>query len=171
MKQHCTEVDLLELYYLPDGPVAKDGHVSGCSECQARFEHLSAKLRSAADRHLGTVDRLPETFWARQRVAIDRAVQKQRGAHSPWSFRTAAALLIALLGVVLLVSRDRIQRAPALIATESAVTAAEAAVTDTAPLNVIGSTDDPWQSEALSSYRSVIDWEEWVDEGTSGGTS
>jgi hypothetical protein len=170
MKQHCTEVDLLELYYLPDGPVAKDGHVGGCSECQARFERLSAKLRNAADQHAGAVDRLPETFWVRQRVAIDRAVQKQHQAHSPWALRTAAALLIALLGVVLLVSRDRIQRNPERIATETAVTPAQTPI-DTAPLTVIGSTDDPWQSDALSSYQSVIDWEEWVDEGKSGGTS
>ena len=52
MKDHFTEADLLETYYMEPGasmPVMM--HLANCADCAARYERLDRKLREAAVCH------------------------------------------------------------------------------------------------------------------------
>lgn len=52
MKEHYTEADLLETYYVEPGasmPVMM--HLASCAECAARYDRLERKMREAAACH------------------------------------------------------------------------------------------------------------------------
>ena len=55
MKDHFTEADLLETYYMEPGasmPIMM--HLAKCTDCAARYERLDRKLREAAVCHTET---------------------------------------------------------------------------------------------------------------------
>ena len=161
MKQHYSEADLLETYYTAPGqsmPVMM--HLADCTECAARYERLEQKLRSlAACDHAEK----PETFWARQRISVMRKIDARRERSSFLSrvsrVAAAAALVVALGGGVM-----------SLRNTDSPVQIAELQPAVTASLDdsTAGSLDssepsDPWQSDELKDFQSVVAWESWVD--------
>ena len=52
MKDHFTEADLLETYYMEPGasmPIMM--HLANCAECAARYERLDRKMREAGACH------------------------------------------------------------------------------------------------------------------------
>ena len=143
MKTHYSEADLLETYYTAPGqsmPVMM--HLAGCTECAARYERLDRKLREAAACHTER----PDTFWARQRNAILHTIEHRRP--SRLRFAAAAALLLAIAGGLLTYQGS----AP----TPAAIPQAEEVV-----------PSDPWESEELQDYGSVVQWESWIDESKS----
>lgn len=135
---HYSEADLLETYYTQPGesmPVMM--HLAGCSDCAARYERLERKLHDLSSCH--TAEK-PESFWARQRLAILRRMEPRRRFVSA---RLAAAVVLAfsLGGLAVYTTRD-------------APPAAEVQVSV---------PDDPWQSEELQDYAGVVQWESWVE--------
>ncbi|HUP63311.1 MAG TPA: hypothetical protein VNA69_23175 [Thermoanaerobaculia bacterium] len=154
MSQHYSEADLLETYYTQPGesmPVMM--HLADCTECAARYERLSQKVRAlAACEH----DK-PETFWARQRMLIMRGIENRGHAPRRASLAAAAALVLIAGGLVTWnLSNDPV--APPVPAASVAAAAAVPAV-----------SDDPWQSEELKDYQSMVAWESWVESDTKDG--
>ena len=145
--KHFSEADLLETYYLQPGesmPVMM--HLARCTDCAAKYDRLERKLREAAACHTGDK---PETFWTRQRLSILRQTEGSSRTSSRWVMRTAAAAVLTIgIGSAALWQRNTPAPVPApapvqVIAEEAAVPA------------------DPWQSEELRDYQSIVDWESW----------
>ena len=154
MKQHYSEADLLETYYTQPGasmPVMM--HLADCPDCAARYERLEKKVRGlAACAH----EEKPETFWARQRIAVLRKVEARRS----FSFgRVAAAAMLALTlsGVVAL----RVSEAPGHRVAESRIAHAAAAPADEPAAGAL--EESPWESDELSDLHSMVAWESWID--------
>ena len=151
MSQHYSEADLLETYYTQPGeslPVMM--HLADCEECASRYERLSNKIRGLASCEHDK----PETFWARQRMLILRNVENRvdglRARRS--TFAAAAALVLVLGGLVTWnLKQERTVVAPAEPPVAAVVAEPPAA-------------DDPWQSEELKDYQSMVAWESWVEE-------
>lgn len=144
-EQHYSEADLLETYYMQPGasmPVMM--HLADCADCASRYERLEKKVRGlSACAH----DDKPETFWARQRIAVMRKLP--RNASTARTARiAAAALLVATLGGWL---ASRSPEAPAAVAQP------EITVQVTTPAN-------PWESEELGEFHSLVAWESWEDQ-------
>ena len=160
MKAHYSEADLLETYYTQPGesmPVMM--HLAGCNDCAARYERLEAKLRGlTACEH----DQ-PETFWARQRISVMRKIDQQRDRSSNVSRIgrvAAAAMLVALLGAGVFGWKQS-TRAAAPVQQQAVQTATLEAAE---PLTLETSEPaDPWASDELKDFQSVVAWESWVE--------
>jgi hypothetical protein len=139
--EHYSEADLLETYYMQPGasmPVMM--HLADCTDCAARYERLEKKVRGlTACAH----DEKPDTFWARQRIAVMRRLPQHSSARRAMRV-AAAALLVATLGGWLA------SRQPDPVATP----APELTVQVTTPA-------DPWESEELDDFHSLVAWESW----------
>jgi predicted anti-sigma-YlaC factor YlaD len=163
MKQHFTEADLLETYYTQPGesmPVMM--HLADCSECAARYERLERKLRGlTACEHAEK----PDTFWARQRISVMRKIDAQRdrsATASRFSRVAAAAVLVVVLGGGVFTWREG-SKAQRLNGAEPKVIQT-ATLETTEPLSLEASEPaDPWQSDELSDFQSVVAWESWVE--------
>ena len=162
MKQHFTEADLLETYYMQPGdsmPVMM--HLADCADCAARYERLDRKLRSlTACEH----ESKPETFWARQRMLVMRKIDARRERRSTIARVTriaAAAMLVLVLGG--LITWDQLDQPSSQPVVETMATAAATTVHDTTPTSPI--EESPWQSEELDDYSSIVAWESWVEDG------
>jgi hypothetical protein len=152
--KHFSEADLLELYYMQPSEAAPIvEHVNGCQDCQQRYRRLAQKLRDGAS----CATEKPDTFWTRQRLMIMRAVENAR-ANSGSRIRTArvaaAAFLAFLLGGAVVYKSVE----PALKQPPVVVSPAPVASND--DLKV---PPDPWQSDELKDFGSVVQWESWVD--------
>lgn len=167
MKQHYSEADLLETYYTQPGdsmPVMM--HLADCSECAARYERLERKLRGVAACH----DEKPETFWARQRISIMRKVGAQPTRRPRVAgIAAAAALTLVLGGLVTWKAVDESSSRPVVETRPTTVTASlddskTRRLEDSAPA-------DPWQSEELKDFQSMVAWESWVDPKANGDQS
>ncbi|MEO8379176.1 MAG: hypothetical protein ABI779_05890 [Acidobacteriota bacterium] len=160
MKPHFSEADLLETYYMRPGesmPVMM--HLADCVECAAHYERLEAKmqsLRSCAH------DEKPDTFWARQRIAVMRKIEGRR-ERMPMMRIAAAAIVVLVLGGI--VAWDG-GHAPAVGASRTVQHAAPPATTVNLDDAAAGRLDDsPWASDELQDYSSMVAWESWVDNG------
>lgn len=166
MKPHYLESDLLETYYMRPGesmPIMM--HLAGCTECAARYERLDQKmqsLRSCAH------DEKPDTFWIRQRMSILRRIEggRQRVSFARVASIAAAAVLVLLIGALMTWNRNQVPSghgrvAPVVTAT-TATTAGPVAVEEA--LNRL-EPGDPWQSDELEDYSSMVDWESWMENG------
>ena len=159
MKPHFTEADLLETYYLKPGeslPVMM--HLADCTDCAARYERLEAKMQGLRSCHR---EEKPETFWARQRLSILRRIDARRERRATMSRITrmaAAAMLILVLGG--LVAWNRVDEPAPVQTVESGQTAV---LEDVAAQEA--AVADPWQSEELNDYSSMVAWESWVEDG------
>jgi len=160
MKQHFSEADLLETYYTRPGesmPVMM--HLADCAECAARYERLERKMRSLREcpPHEKHAAEKPETFWVRQRMQVMRKIDARRERRASIARVTriaAAAMLVLVLGALL--TWDRVdETAP--------VPVVETAQSTIAPDTTTSS--DPWQSDELKDYSSMVAWESWVEEG------
>jgi anti-sigma factor RsiW len=148
--KHYSEADLLETYYMQPGaslPVMM--HLADCSDCAARYERLDRKIRGIAS---SCHTEQPESFWVRQRHAIMERAQQQ-----PRVSRTrriaAAAMLVAVLAGAAAGYRATSERqqqqqqtAPSIVVTTPSVPA------------------DPWDSEQLDEFGSLVAWESWEGE-------
>lgn len=144
--EHYSEADLLETYYMQPGasmPVMM--HLADCADCAARYERLEKKVRGlAACAH----DEKQETFWARQRISVMRRLPHHSSAARTMRV-AAAALLVATLGGWM-ASR---QSEPVPV-TAIAPPVQEITVQVTTPA-------DPWESEELGQFHSLVAWESW----------
>lgn len=160
--KHLSEADLLETYYMqPSEASAIIEHVNGCGECQDRYRRLAQKLRDIA----ACPTEKPDTFWTRQRLMIMRGVDnvRQRSRRSNRTARVAAAAFLAFLlgGAVVYKSVE-----PRLKAREEIVSPAPVASTDDLKVPA-----DPWQSDELKDFGSVVQWESWVEANGTKGSS
>lgn len=159
MKPHFSEADLLETYYTKPGeslPVMM--HLADCSECAARYERLEAKMRGLRS---CSHDEKPETFWARQRISVMRKIDRRRERTATIARVTrvaAAAMLVLILGAFL--TWDRAPQPSSLQVVETVQTAT---LEDATTRNL--EVADPWQSEELNDYSSMVAWESWVEDG------
>ena len=163
MKPHFSEADLLETYYTQPGesmPVMM--HLARCSECAARYERLERKLREAASCH----SEKPDTFWTRQRIAIQRRIadRSAQAASVARTLRIAAALSMAFFlgGAIVYKSVEpQLQSPPAVSVSNRQPSAA-----GRQPLrsnDELLLTHDAWQSDELKDFHAVVEWESWVD--------
>ena len=155
--KHYSEADLLETYYTQPGdsmPVMM--HLADCTDCAARYERLERKIRG-----LGACEQdKPETFWARQRMLVMRRIDTR---HSPrFSHLAAAAALVLVLGGV--ITWNEVSESQSRTVSEPATVTASAETVNTV-------SDDPWQSDELKDYQSMVAWESWVDSDTKNGES
>lgn len=164
-KQHYSEADLLETYYMQPGeslPVMM--HLADCTDCATRYERIERKVRGlAACDH----DSKPETFWARQRISVMRSIEKTHRTSSVARVtRVAAAAVLALvLGGVITWNRGE-EVVPSV--KHEAVTNTVSNETNTSSTVISKSNDDstdPWQSEELKEFGSMVEWESWVENG------
>lgn len=159
MKQHFSEADLLETYYMRPGesmPVMM--HLADCADCAARYERLERKVRGLRE---CAHDEKPETFWARQRIAVMRKIDTRRERRSSIARVTriaAAAMLVLILGA--LVTWDRIDQPSSRPVVETA--SVQSAPLDDATRRL---DDSPWASDELKDYSSMVAWESWVEDG------
>jgi hypothetical protein len=166
MKTHYTEADLLETYYMQPGesmPVML--HLASCRDCAKRYDSLERKLREAAS--CTTHDR-PETFWTRQRLTIQRRIgqRKERSVQVAHLTRIAAAAVLAFfLGGVTVYRHvePQVARGPQVINVQQQVPAATAATPATT--DELQVPRDPWQSDELADFHSVVAWESWDSDG------
>jgi anti-sigma factor RsiW len=154
---HYSEADLLETYYMQPGasmPVMM--HLADCSDCAARYERLEKKVRGLSS---CAHDDKPETFWSRQRISVMRKIGAQRPSYARVTSVAAAAVLVAALGGWF----SARQVAPPAAAVVVAPTAApEITVQVTTPA-------DPWDSEELDEFHSIVAWESWDTPPTKNG--
>ena len=157
MKPHFSEADLLETYYTKPGeslPVMM--HLADCRECAARYERLESKMHGLQSCHR---DEKPDTFWARQRISIMRKIDRRRERSAAIVRVTrvaAAAMLVMVLSGLLMWKRDE---KPAAIPVVQTVQTA--AIDDVTSRSLEDS--NPWQSEELKDYSSLVNWESWVE--------
>ncbi|HYS53268.1 MAG TPA: hypothetical protein VER58_05835 [Thermoanaerobaculia bacterium] len=164
--KHFSEADLLETYYMQPteaSPIIE--HVNGCNECQDRYRRLAQKLRDVA----ACPSEKPATFWTRQRLMIMRAVDNARenAQRSVRTARVAAAALLAFLlgGVVVYKSVEPTLKSPAM------VVVAQQTASPAAPADDLQIPRDPWQSDELKDFGSVVQWESWVEASSPQGSS
>lgn len=155
MKEHYSEADLLETWYVSLGqslPVME--HLTHCRVCVERYERLERKLREAA----ACPAERPESFWAAQRESITGRVAaggRWRRA-APLRVAAAALLVVVLGGLGIYRTSDPAPPAVALTATRQVDAAAQSEALEV--------PSDPWESEALRDYQPVVEWESWVSE-------
>jgi hypothetical protein len=154
--KHYSEADLLETYYTQPGasmPVMM--HLAECPDCAARYESIEKKLRS-----LNACEEQPEIFWARQRSSILQSIERRRSRGAALPRLAAAAALVIAIGGLTLMRNDQPAKTPPA-AFQTATTATAAAAEDA--LQPVPA--DPWESEQLSDFQSVVAWESWVENG------
>ncbi|HEX6097680.1 MAG TPA: hypothetical protein VF432_15235 [Thermoanaerobaculia bacterium] len=159
MKQHFTEADLLETYYMKPGesmPVMM--HLADCPDCAARYERLERKMRSLhACSHEEKQAEKPESFWTRQRMQILRKIDARRERRGMAARLAAAAAVV--LAVTAAVTWDRADESTGLPVVE---TVGARALDDSTTRRL---DDSPWSSDELNDYSSMVAWESWVEEG------
>ncbi|MGZ5431607.1 MAG: hypothetical protein ACXW31_05140 [Thermoanaerobaculia bacterium] len=159
MKQHFSEADLLDTYYMRPGesmPVMM--HLADCADCAARYERLERKMRGLRE---CAHDEKPETFWARQRIAVMRKIDTRRERRASIARVTriaAAAMLVLILGA--LVTWRQVDESPSLPVVE---TVQATSLDDPSTRRLDDSS--PWQSDELKDYSSMVAWESWVEDG------
>jgi predicted anti-sigma-YlaC factor YlaD len=153
MSRHYTEADLLETYYMQPGEASEIiAHVNGCAECQQRYRRLGQKLRETA----ACPAEKPATFWTRQRMLIMRAVEDARrpSAAAARSGRIAAAAMLAfILGGAVVYKTVQPKQPVVVVAQQTATAAAES--------DDLQVPRDPWQSDELKDFGTVVAWESW----------
>jgi len=165
MTKHYSEADLLETYYLqPSEATPIIEHVNDCHQCQQRYRGLARKLRDVA----ACPAEKPATFWTRQRLMIMRAVENagERSQRLARTMRVAAAAALAFVlgGAVVYKSVEPPLKAPAVIVWQQ--TASATPSTDDLQI-----PRDPWQSDELKNFGTVVQWESWAPEASNKGAS
>lgn len=162
MKQHFSEADLLETYYTRPGesmPVMM--HLADCTDCAARYERLERKMRGLRE---CPHDEKPETFWARQRLSVMRKIDARRARTASIARVTrvaAAAMLVLVLGA--LITWDRVDQSTSRPVVETA--AIQTVPPDDSTTRRLDDSSNPWQSDELDDYSSMVAWESWVEDG------
>ena len=159
MKQHFSEADLLETYYMKAGesmPVMM--HLADCADCAARYERLEKKMHSLRD----CPHEKQETFWVRQRIAVMRKIdaKRERSASFARVARVAAAAMIVLVLGALITWKQVDESTSRPVVETAAITSVPLDDSSTRSLD-----DSPWESDELNDYSSMVAWESWVEDG------
>ena len=154
MKEHYSEAELLETYYMQPSEASEIiAHVNGCNACQDRYRRLAQKLRESSSCETDK----PETFWTRQRMIITRAVERARHQSGSSAVRggriAAAAMLAFVLGGAVVYKTVQPKTPVAVVAQQTLTTPAE-----DMDLQV---PRDPWQDDELKDFSAVVAWESW----------
>ncbi|MFA6955517.1 MAG: hypothetical protein WC538_06555 [Thermoanaerobaculia bacterium] len=173
MTKHYGTGELLAYAYLPEDD-AVSRHLDGCDACMGRFKTLRAELDRHASEPIGA--ERPETFWKRQELSVMRAIET-RGRRASWLTARFAAAAAAVLFVVtaFLAGRGSVTSATAtstvVTATVASTATSSIATSQESGLTSSQLSTDPWQSEQLQDFQSVVDWETWVEaDGKKRGT-
>ena len=163
MNKHWDDASLLEAHYLEttrDGELA--GHLATCNDCRLRLMAVVAIARQD-----GLADELPETFWTRQRMLVARRIAAADPRSRPMlrmmHVAVAAMLALVLGGFLFYRSTTSLSQEP--------LTITQAAATRTAPVATeeLNVPHDPWESEQLKDFSSVVEWESLVDKSPTRG--
>lgn len=168
MKPHYGNDELLEHAFIPDANAELALHLASCESCAQRF----ATLRGGIDRHAGaseTPDR-PETFWKRQELGVMRAIDRRQRRMPGAGARVAAAAAVVFVVVAFWAGRGSVSNTTPLTASVVTATVASTSMQSTSASQDNGLTTtqlatDPWESEQLQDFQSVVAWETWVDDG------
>jgi len=156
-ERHYSEADLLETYYTQPGasmPVMM--HLADCSECASRYERLEGKVRGLAA--CGTHDQQPESFWARQRGSVMRRIEARQRTSTVARFSRVAAAAALVLGLGGWFTLSRAPEAPSVAAVSTMLEASSD------PSLQVTMPADPWESEELDEFHSLVAWESWEDQ-------
>ncbi|HEY5610756.1 MAG TPA: hypothetical protein VIL97_06100 [Thermoanaerobaculia bacterium] len=167
--KHYTEAEMLELHYIPGGLVPAIRHLPECEECHATFEKLQRKLHEAARSACAdVVERKPETFWSRQRIAIMRAIERQSAPKRPAVYSAKRLAVAAILVLV-------IGGSAALVTLQVMSPKSETPSRDLVQIQTVEHTEemgvelldlqasnDPWDAKELESFGEVVEWESWI---------
>ena len=133
-------------------------HLADCSDCASRYERLEKKVRGLSS---CAHDDKPDTFWARQRISVMRKIGARPSTFARVTRVAAAALLVAALGGWF--SSRQVDPPPTSVqAVTKTQPAPEITVQVTTP-------DDPWESEELDEFHSIVAWESWDAPKTKNG--
>jgi anti-sigma factor RsiW len=157
MNRHLDDAELLEAWYLEEADGDAADHLASCERCNAQLLEVVALVREGA-----AEDERPESFWQRQRLSIERRIERETVQAPAWrrvaNIAAAAMLTLVLGGLLLFRSSAPEPERPALVTQSASVTAAAEAQV----LEYEGSKD-PWESEELESFGNVVEWESWVE--------
>ena len=173
MTTHYGTADLLQYAWLPDADAAIAQHLASCDACRERLAALRRELEKDAEENSSAG--MPETFWKRQELGVMRAIERQAGRRGWASVRYAAAAALIVVVSAFLLGRGSVvspepQGTSAVTATVAS-TATAAGGSGESGLTTNQITTDPWASEQLQDFQTVVDWETWVeDDGKNRGT-
>lgn len=162
--RHYTEVELLELYYVPGAATKAYLHVAECSDCNTTYERLQAKLRGAAQVSCDRTTAKPATFWSRQRGSILATISDRRPrlVRLPVWAAAAAAIVLTISGASWNLQLRDLGNLGAAIESRSHQLLA---VNATLATPLLSDASDPWESNELSDLGSVVAWESWILDG------
>lgn len=172
MTKHYGTGELLAHAYLPEDD-AVSRHLAACDECRSCFAAVRAELDRHASQPIGS--EMPETFWKRQELGVMRAIDKRGSRMTGFSAQIAAAAALLFVVTAFLLGRGSV----ATVIPASTVVTATVASTATTSVTVAQDgglttsqiSTDPWQSEQLQDFQTVVDWETWVEaDGKKRGT-
>lgn len=163
MTKHYGYDELLAHAYLPEENAELELHIASCERCEERFRALRAELA----RHAQGAAQMEkhETFWKRQELGVMRAIDRRQRRIPGIGAQLAAAAVVVFVVGAFWIGRGSVTNAPSTITGTAPIvaTASPIAVQD----NGLASTQlttDPWQSEQLEDFQSVVDWETWDDD-------
>lgn len=172
MNRHFEDGELLAAVLSTDdesGVAAT--HLRDCADCRARHAHVREALRDSLPAPVAQ----PDTFWRRQQLQIERRVSREgRGAMHPGRvLSVAAAAILAFVLSAVGIYRSFQQPAPAATTQTASIATVQNTSTATAATHeeLLQSSQDPWASDELKGYHSVVEWESWVDTKNKGDQS
>lgn len=172
MTKHYGPGELLAHAYLPDDDAVSQ-HLSDCDACRSRY----AAVRAELDRHASNLHEVekPETFWKRQELGVMRSIERRSNRLSGTTYQLAAAAAVLFIVTAFLVGRGSVttMNPTAAVVTATVASTATTSITASQDNGLMTSqiTTDPWQSEQLQDFQTVVDWETWVEaDGTKRGT-
>lgn len=168
--KHYSEVELLEQYYLVSGQDEVGRHVGECEVCATRYQRLREKLSCSAADHRQQVNSKPESFWVRQRMAIQREIARgnREMPALAWRLAVAAVLLIfAGAAIVVVINSPGERLSPQVV---QSVPAPEMTDPILATVSENSVPADPWESDQLQPYSELVEWESWLAESEEKGT-
>ena len=166
MTRHYGNDDLLAHAYLPDENADLALHLASCEVCEKRFGTLREELKKHAAPSDGPEK--PETFWKRQEIAVMRTIDKRQRRMPGLGARIAAAAAVVFVVAAFWAGRGSVATAPLTstmaTTTIASTTTASANATQDNGLATSQISTDPWQSEQLQDFQTVVAWETWVDD-------
>lgn len=167
MNRHLSDADLVALALLPDEEPDVRLHLASCASCSERMHRATAELDLQRRTHERAVESRDATFWKRQELAIMREVSRsgRPAAAARRSFIAAALVAMALGGFWF--GRTTIDHESSPVTeTVAQTTPAPSSRVDLVPTASVPT--DPWESDTLSEFQAVVDWESWVEDNGKG---
>jgi hypothetical protein len=169
MNRHLNDADLVALALLPDDSPEAKLHLAACAGCSDRMDIALETLDRHRSQHDDGVESRDATFWKRQELSVMREVARAGKGAAPRRGLVAAALVAVAIGGFWFgrSSIDETMTAPdgfAAVPIAGTSTAGTRASEPDTLLPTFPVSTDPWESDSLSEFQAVVDWESWVDE-------